>query len=119
MNSFHIILSCLILLSFIGDSCSLTLQGLFHKLKEAKTRVALNPNSYTTEAEIDSLTEILLNDKSYIRPIASVGGRPIIPRRWTYGNQIKEVSIDENGIATPIRPPTSLTSVRRRLKFSV
>ncbi|CAL2043787.1 unnamed protein product, partial [Caenorhabditis brenneri] len=104
---------------FIGDSCSLTLQGLFHKLKEAKTRVASNPNSYTTETEIDSLTEILLNDKSYIRPIASVGGRPIIPRRWTYENQIKEVSIDENGIAASLRPPPNLNSVRRRLKLRV
>lgn len=89
------------------------MQGLFRKLKEARDQRI--PATYPDEAraEMDSISRIRIDDKSFIRPIASVAGRPVIPRRWTYGQPISEVFIDENGIAIPVRPQPSLNSILR------
>uniref|UniRef100_A0A1I7UED3 Uncharacterized protein n=1 Tax=Caenorhabditis tropicalis TaxID=1561998 RepID=A0A1I7UED3_9PELO len=92
------------------------MQGLFRKLKEARTQQqGPYPDVARSEAraEADSISQIHIRDKSFIRPIASVAGRPVIPRRWTYGQPISEVFIDENGIAIPVRPQPTLNSILR------
>ncbi|EFO93165.1 hypothetical protein GCK72_014761 [Caenorhabditis remanei] len=99
-----------------SECSSLTMQGLFRKLKETRAQEQQQyQGRYPDEARIeaDSISRININDKSFIRPIASIGGRPVIPRRWTYGQPISEVFIDENGIAIPVRPTPSLNSILR------
>ncbi|CCD71170.1 FMRF-Like Peptide [Caenorhabditis elegans] len=111
MKSFIILL--FIALVIIEECSSLTMQGLYRKLKERRTQTRLGPYPDEARIESDSISRIHIEDKSFIRPIASVAGRPVIPRRWTYGQQINEVFIDENGIAIPVRPQPSLNSILR------
>ncbi|CAP23058.1 Protein CBG01542 [Caenorhabditis briggsae] len=114
MKSFTIIF-VFIAIVLIRECSSLTMQGLFRKLKEARTQQQSDRGRYPDEArmEADSISRIHIDDKSFIRPVASIAGRPVIPRRWTYGQPISEVFIDENGIAIPVRPTPSLNSILR------
>uniref|UniRef100_A0A8R1HLA3 Uncharacterized protein n=1 Tax=Caenorhabditis japonica TaxID=281687 RepID=A0A8R1HLA3_CAEJA len=85
------------------------MEGLFRKLKERKVQ-----EPYPDEAAAsDSISQIRIPDKSFIRPVASVAGRPVIPRRWTYGQPISDIFVDENGIAYPLRQKPSLNQILR------
>ncbi|CAI2351230.1 unnamed protein product [Caenorhabditis sp. 36 PRJEB53466] len=103
-------LIALLLAFFFVQVCHpLTIEGLFRKLKGRRIQ-----EPYPDEAAAsDSISMISIPDKSFIRPIGSIAGRPVIPRRWTYGQPISEVFIDENGIAIPVRPQPSLNAILR------
>ena len=63
-----------------SECSSLTMQGLFRKLKETRAQEQQQyQGRYPDEARIeaDSISRININDKSFIRPIASIGGRPV------------------------------------------
>ncbi|CAI5448727.1 unnamed protein product [Caenorhabditis angaria] len=106
--SFFVFIS-IILCIFIEESKCLTMRQLFRKIRPRKTMKA--PSFVPTSPAPPTIPS---DSPSFVRSIGSVAGREIIPRRWTTGERIREVVLDENGIALPVRSTPNIGSILAR-----
>ncbi|CAI2354060.1 unnamed protein product [Caenorhabditis sp. 36 PRJEB53466] len=75
---------------------SLTMEGLFRKIKTPE----------------DVHADPVGPEPSFVRPISTVAGRPVIPRRWTYEKK-SDPSSFENLAPNPIHSQHRLMNINR------
>ncbi|CAB3405869.1 unnamed protein product [Caenorhabditis bovis] len=96
----------------VQECNTLTVSDLFGRLKD-RQREQDAIIEKALERNIASDTPLMV-DKTYVRSVGTVAGRQIIPRRWTYGEKIDAISVDEDGVAIPVRARPSLSSILNR-----